>query len=203
MMTTAKAVRHAIEAIPEGEAFTVKDLTQLGTRASVDQILYRMARDNEIIRVARGIYSRPKFNKYVKAPILPDSYQVAKRVAETRGAKIGPTGASAANMLGLSTQMPTQPVYLTTGRTGEIQFGNSKIYFRHAAPKQMQYAGTAIGAAIAAVRYLGKKEFTFEVISKLEIRLKKDDFQALRQATTALPGWAMDKFYKYEKQHGR
>lgn len=202
-MTTAKAVRDAINNIPEGKAFTVKDMLQFGTRASVDQILYRMVKNKEILRIARGIYARPKLNKYVKAPIMPAPFEVAQRIAETRGTKIGPTGAAAANMLGLSTQVPTQPVYLTTGRTSEFKFGKNKIRFRHAAPRQMQYAGTTVGAAIAAIRYLGKKEFSLKIISKLNQRLKKDDFQTLRQATTALPGWAMDMFYKYEEHHGR
>jgi hypothetical protein len=195
---TAKAVRHAIEALPEGKAFSSKELLQLGTRAAVDQILYRMAKDNEIVRVARGIYARPQWNKHVKAPVMPEPYVVAELVAKARGVKVGPTGAEAANMFGLSTQVPTQPVYATTGRTGEIKVGKNIIRFRHVAPRKMQFAGTAIGAAISALRYLGKEQVTMEVIAKLETSLTHEDFQRLRQATTALPGWAMDKFYKYE-----
>lgn len=202
-MTTANAVRKAIEALPEGKAFPAKDLLQLGTRAAVDQVLYRMAKDNELLRVARGIYARPKWNKYVKAPVMPEPYEVAELVAKARGAKIGPTEAAAANMFGLSTQVPTQPVYATTGRTGEIKVGKNIIRFRHVAPRKMQYAGTAVGAAIAALRYLGKDEVTVDVIAKLENALTAEDFQMLRQATTALPGWAMDKFYQYEARCGR
>lgn len=202
-MTTANAIRQAIEALPEGKAFLAKDLLQLGTRAAVDQVLYRMAKDNEILRVARGIYVRPKWNKYVNAPVMPEPYEVAELVAKTRGAKIGPTGAEAAHRLGLSTQMPTQPVYVTTGRTGEIRVGKSTIRLRHVAPRQMQYAGTAVGTAIAALRYLGKQHVTPKVIATLEQTLTKEDFQTLRTATTALPAWAMDKFFEYEAHHGR
>lgn len=202
-MTTANAVRKAIEALPEGKAFPSKDLLQLGTRAAVDQVLYRMAKDNELLRVARGIYARPKWNKYVKAPVMPEPYEVAELVAKARGAKIGLTGAAAANMFGLSTQVPTQPVYATTGRSGEVKVGKNIIRFRHVAPRKMQYAGTAVGAAIAALRYLGKNEVTMEVIARLEQALTDEDFQTLRQATTALPGWVMDKFYQYEARRGR
>ena len=202
-MTTANAIRDAIEALPEGKAFPAKDLLQLGTRAAVDQVLYRMAKDNEIMRVARGIYARPKWNKYVNAPVMPEPYEVAELVAKTRGAKIGPTGAEAVHRLGLSTQMPTQSVYATTGRTGEIKVGKSTIRFRHVAPRKMQYAGTPVGTAIAALRYLGKEQVTPQVIATLEQALTKEDFQMLRHAATALPGWAMDKFYEYEVRRGR
>jgi hypothetical protein len=202
-MTTANAIRQAIEALPQGKPFPAKDLLQLGTRAAVDQVLYRMAKDNEILRVVRGIYMRPKWNKYVNAPVMPELYEVAELIATVRGAKIGLTGAEAAHMLGLTTQMPTQPVYATTGRTGEVRIGKNTIRLRHVAPRQMQYAGTAVGTAIAALRYLGKEHVTSKVIGTLERTLTKEDFQTLRTATTALPAWAMDKFFEYEAHDGR
>ena len=200
-MTIAKAVRRAIEDIPEGVAFPAKQLLPLGTRAAVDQVLYRMAKEGEILRVARGVYARPKWNKYVKAPVMPEPYEVAELVAKNRGAKIGPTGAEAVHRLGLSTQMPTQPVYVTTGRSGIVKVGNNIIRFRHVAPEKMQFAGTPVGVAITALRYLGKKQVTAKVIAALERALTAEEFQRLRLATTALPGWAMDKFYAYEAQH--
>lgn len=202
-MTTANAIRQAIEALPEGKAFLAKDLLQLGTRAAVDQALYRMAKDKEIMRVARGVYVRPKWTKHAKAPVMPEPYEVAQLVARTKGAKIGPTGAEAAHQLGLSTQMPTQAVYATTGRTGEIKMGKNTIRFRHVSARQMQYAGTAVGTAIAALRYLGKDHVTSEVIAALEQTLNQQDFQTLRLATTALPAWATDKFFEYESNRGR
>ena len=201
-MTTAKAIRQAIEAMPERKSYLTKDLVGLGTRAGVDQVIYRMAKNEEIVRVARGIYARPKWNKYVKAPVLPEPYEVAALIAKTRGVKVGVTGAEAAHLLGLSTQMPTQPVYLTTGRTGEVKLGKNTIRLRHVSPRQMQYAGTEVGVAIAAIRYLGKEFVTAQVISSLKRALTKDDFETLRTATTALPGWAMDKFFQYEARHG-
>lgn len=201
-MTTANAVRQAIEALPEGKAFLAKDLLQLGTRAAVDQVLYRMAKDKEIMRVARGIYMRPRWNKYVNAPVMPEPYEVAELVAKTRGTKIGPTGAEAAHILGLSMQMPTQAVYVTTGRTGEVKVGQNTIHLRHVSPRQMQYAGTAVGTAIAAIRYLGRERVTPKVIATLEQTLTKEQFQTLRTATTALPAWVMDKFFEYETRRG-
>jgi hypothetical protein len=201
-MITAKAIKHAIEALPEGKAFTAKELLQLGTRAAVDQTLYRMVKTGEVIRLARGIYTRPKFNKYVKSHVLPEPHEVAQAVAKIRGVKIGMTGAAAANALGLSTQVPTQAVFDTTGRTGKLVFGRNTIRFHHVVPKKMQNAGTSVGTAIAAVRYLGEKQFTLEAIAKLKRALNEEDFRKLRNATE-LPDWAMDRFYRFEKRNAR
>jgi hypothetical protein len=183
-MITAKAIKQAVEALPEGKVFTAKDLLQFGTRAAVDQTLYRMVKNNEVLRLARVIYARPKFNKYVKTPVLPEPHEVAQAAAKSRGVKIGMTGAAAANALGLSTQVPTRAVFDTTGRTGKLGFG------------------TSVGTAIAAVRYLGKQQFTAEAIAKLKQALNEEDFRELRNATE-LPGWAMDGFYRYEKRNAR
>jgi hypothetical protein len=201
-MTTAKAVRDAVAAMPEGKAFGVKELLPLGTRAAVDEVLYRMAKAGNIIRVARGIYARPKWSKYVKHPVMPEPFEVAELLAKNRGAKIGPTGAEAVHRLGLSTQMPTQAVYATTGRSGVVRVGENMIRLRHVAPQKMQYAGTPVGTAITALRYLGKEQVTARVIAVLEQALTGEDFQKLRGATTALPGWAMDKLYDYEARRG-
>jgi hypothetical protein len=138
----------------------------------------------------------------VNAPVMPEPYEVAELVAKTKGAQIGPTGAEAANRLGLSTQMPTQPVYTTTGKTREIRVGKNTIRFRHVAPQKMQYAGTAVGNAIAALRYLGKENVTPQVIDALRQALTNEDFHILRTATTALPAWVMDRFFKYEANRG-
>jgi hypothetical protein len=202
-MTTANAVRKAIGVLPEGKVFPVKDFLHLGTRAAVDQVLYRMAKENEIVRIARGLYARPKWNKYVSAPVMPEPFEVAELVAKSRGAKIGPSGAEAVHRFGLSTQVPTQAVYDTTGRTGNVKVGKSTIRFRHVAPRKMQYAGTSVGTAIAAMRYLGHEHVTPQVIATLEQALTKEDFQTLRRAATALPGWAMDKLYRYEVRRDR
>lgn len=199
-MTTANCVRKAIQAMPAGTPFQASQFLSLGSRAAVDQVLYRMTKDGEVLRVTRGIYARPKLNSYVKAPVMPEPYEIAEIVAKSRGAKIGPAGAEAAQRLGLATQMPTQAVYATTGRTCMIKVGNNTIRLRHVSPKKMQYAGTPVGTAIAALQYLGKEQVTTNVIAKLELALTAEDFQRLRRAATALPGWAMDKFYEYEIQ---
>jgi hypothetical protein len=188
--------------MPEGAAFPAKELLPLGTRAAVDQVLYRLAKEGKILRVARGIYARPKWSKYVNAPVMPEPYAIAELIAKNKGAKIGPTGAEAAHRLGLSTQMPTQPVYATTGRTAVVKVGDNTIRLRHVAPQKMQYAGTPVGTAIAALQYLGKRQVTPRVIATLERTLTPEDFRMLRQATTALPGWAMDKFHEYEARRG-
>jgi len=106
---------------------------------------------------------------------MPEPYEIAELVAKKTDAKIGPTGAEAAHRLGLSTQMPTQPVYVTTGRSALLRIGENIIRLRHLAPHKMQYAGTQVGDAIAALRYLGKEQVTTRVIATLERTLTSED----------------------------
>ncbi|MGB3740468.1 MAG: DUF6088 family protein [Castellaniella sp.] len=43
-----------------------------------------------------------------------------------------PHGASAANTLGLTQQVPIREVYLTSGRTRKLQIDHSEILVKHA-----------------------------------------------------------------------
>jgi Family of unknown function (DUF6088) len=66
------------------------------------------------------------------------------------------TGAQAANILGLSTQVPAPVVYLTDGDSKTVKIGRQTIELRRAAPRRMATAGRTSGTVIEALRYLGK-----------------------------------------------
>ena len=60
-------------------------------------------------------------NERLGIPLGPDFDEIAEALARQTGSKVVPSGAVAANRLGLSTQVPAKPVYLTDGRTREVR----------------------------------------------------------------------------------
>src|SRR5579859_6816774 len=95
-----------------GAVFTPKDFLDLGGRAAVDQALSRLAKAGGIRRLARGIYDFPRMSPRLGV-LSPAPEAVAKAVAQQTDSAVQVTGAQAANALGLSMQVPAQPVYLT------------------------------------------------------------------------------------------
>lgn len=71
----------------------------------------------EIRRIIRGIYDYPRFSKLLHQNLSPDIDPVARALARKFRWRIRPSGATALNFLGLSTQAPARAAYLWMGQT--------------------------------------------------------------------------------------
>src|SRR5947209_45636 len=120
-----------------GKVFTPKDFLDIGSGQAVDQALSRLTRANAIQRLGRGLYYYPKINKRLRIAIPPDVDEIANALARQTGSRIAPSGATAANRLGLSTQVPAKPVYLTDGRSRQVRVGNFVVVIKHVPPKEL------------------------------------------------------------------
>jgi hypothetical protein len=113
MERMAESIMNVATTLPEGVPLAAKGLLHLGSRAAVDQTLSRLAARGELIRAGRGIYMRPVQTRF--GPRSPSAEQAIEALAVQRGETIVPSGAAAANALGLTTQVPVKSVYLTSG----------------------------------------------------------------------------------------
>ena len=148
-MKSAELVRQSIKAISAGEPFTPASFLALGTRTSIDKALGRLVEAGILMRVTRGVYVKPKKSKYGKVP--PDAFKVA--LVKANGSPIEVHGAEAVNRFGLSTQVPMQAVYCTTGSSKHFKLGQLPITLKHVSPKKLVAPGTNIGLAISALWY--------------------------------------------------
>lgn len=144
-----------IEATGEGALFANKDFLDLGSRVGVDQTLSRLARRGRIRRLLPGLYEYPRQSKRL-GQLTPDPDAVARALSKKSESRLLASGAYAANLLGLSTQVPARIVYYTDGSDKRINIGKQTIEFRHAGPRRMAGAGKASGLVIQALRHLGK-----------------------------------------------
>ena len=141
---------------PEGASISAKALLHLGNRAAVDQTLSRLVARGELLRAGRGLYVLPVKGKFgVRAP---STRALLEQIGEQTGETIVSSGAVAANRLGLTTQVPTQEIYLTSGRSREMRLGNRVVTLRHAKTWELSLAKRVAGEAIRALGALGPLE---------------------------------------------
>ena len=143
------------------------------------QALSRLERHGQIRRVARGVYDFPR--PLALAPdalAAPDVEAVVAAIAKAEGAALQPHGARAANLLGLSTQVPAHDIYLSSGRSRQIRLGRRIVEIRHASPTWMTGAGTLSGVIISALKYL--REVPDDALAQLRARLSADERAQLR-----------------------
>jgi predicted transcriptional regulator of viral defense system len=195
--STSELVRNWAEAITLGEPFSSAELLALGTRAAIDHSLSRLTKAGVITRLTRGVYVRSITNEYV-GQVTPEPFKIAQAVARGTGAQISMNGAEAARRFELSTQMSTQSLFLTTGRTRQIIIGKSKIRLQHTSSRKLALAGRPAGMALSALYYLGREEVTTSVIEKIKAKLAPAEFEQLRRSTELMPSWMSDVFYQNE-----
>ena len=142
-MSTAKVVRAAIRKLPRGRPFTGAHFLKLGTRGAVDRTLSRLAADGEIWRLAYGVFVRPKISRFVGA-VVPDLQEVVEAIARRNGETVQIHGAEAARRFRLTTQVPTGPVFHTSGSTRTIRVaGTAVTYGPHREPSPAAIRGRA------------------------------------------------------------
>ena len=188
MNTLSEQLLNRIQGSGQGAVFGNKDFLDLGSRAAVDQALSRLVRRGTIRRIKPGLYDYPVENP-VFGVLSPDMEEVARALSNKNGSKLLASGAHAANLLGLSTQVPAKILYYTDGNDKRLQLGKQSIEFRHAGPRRMAGAGKISGLVIQALRYMGKEHVGDDVVGRLQSVLTDDDRAILRQDIAIAPDW--------------
>jgi predicted transcriptional regulator of viral defense system len=189
MQTMRDKIVARIERLGEGKAFSAKDFLDIASRGTIDMALSGLTRDGKIRRIGRGLYDMPKVNPALGGKLSPDIDEAARAVARRQRWKIVPDGAWAANLLGLSTQVPSKIVYLTDGPNHEIAIGRRIIQFKHARPKAMAGLEGKIALVVQALRHLGKDKVGEQEISTLRAKLSAAERKKLVKETRFGVDW--------------
>jgi hypothetical protein len=198
-MTITKQVKNRVEELPVGEPFSSVLLLSLGTRAAVDQSLSRLAKSGMVTRVSRGVYIKPKLNRYVGA-VAPEPSEVIKaKLPQNETIQIH--GAEAARQMQLSTQVQTQPVFYTQGPSRAFRIGGLRVKLKHVSPRKLVLGARPAGVAFSALWYVGKQNVNPSVIEKVKQRLSPEEFKVLSESKSAMPAWMADAFHRYEYAH--
>jgi hypothetical protein len=172
-----------------GSLFFIDDFVSFGTAKTVNKALERLVDRGEIIRVARGIYTRPQYSKILDSPITPTTHEIAKAIARRDRARIMPTGVYAQHVLGLSTQIPLNAVYLTDGTARKISIGKRNILFKKTSPKNLSAIGEISGMIIQALKIMDKNHISADELTKIVALLKKEKPIRLEHDIRLAPEW--------------
>ena len=104
--------------------------------------------------------------------------------------------AQAANLLGLSEQVPAKIVYLTDGPSRTIMIKNLPVELRQSTPKRLATAGKISGTVAEALRYLRKDQVDEDVVARLRNRLSETDKKQLMRDIALVPAWIGNVFRK-------
>lgn len=185
-----------------GWAFSPRDFLDIGGRPTVDSSLHRLARKGEIRRVIRGIYDYPRFSPLLNQRLSPDIDQVARAIARKFRWRIQPSGATALNLLGVSTQVPARAVYLSDGPDRSYKIGKTTLAFEHKALKEAGFKLKESGLIVQALKSLGPDQITSEVVSKIRAWLPEPLRAKVLADTKTATGWAYSAIQRIAQENG-
>lgn len=175
-----------------GWAFSKIDFLDLGGDAAIRKALSRLEAKETIRRVMRGVYDYPRISTLLDERMGPDLDELASALARKSGWRIQPSQNTALNLLGLSTQVPAQAVYLSDGPGKPYEIGNRQLIFKKRSLKESGFKHRESELVVQALKALGRERIDAKVRQKLSEKWTPDLWQKILRDTKTAPAWVCD-----------
>ena len=180
-------LRKRIEALPEDSVLFRSDFPEYHSEF-VGETLAELTQEGLLVKLAQGIYAKPRWSRF--GVVLPSVDKIVQAIAARDNAEILPSGMTALNVLGLSTQVPMKYSYLTTGSERTIKLKNQEIRLKRGVPKNFCYKTKLIALLVQALKALKQQNVGQEEIQVIRSLISKEpDKSALEKDVDMMPIW--------------
>ena len=180
-------LRKRIEALPEDCVLVRSDVPEYHSEF-VGETLAELTQEGLLVKLAQGIYAKPRWSRF--GVVLPSVDKIVQAIAARDNAEILPSGMTALNVLGLSTQVPMKYSYLTTGSERTIKLKNQEIRLKRGVPKNFCYKTKLIALLVQALKALKQQNVGQEEIQVIRSLISKEpDRIALAKDVDMMPNW--------------
>jgi hypothetical protein len=186
MKELAKAIAAELAKMPEGTPVTAAAFLHLADRATVSRTLCALTKSGEVFRVSRGVYVATIISRFGRQG--PGVHLFIEQLAKQSGDAIAPFGATCANALGLTTQVPMHVVYWTSGRTRSYKMGKLVIQLQHVPNWQLVLWNEPEGELVRALAWAGPTEVS-KVLRQLTEKVPVEAIHVLQKHASAFPVW--------------
>jgi hypothetical protein len=186
---TPKRILQRIYGHGRGWVFIPKDFLDIGTDTAIRQSLSRLSRQRTIRRLMQGIYDYPSFSTLLNAPSNPEPDSIAQAIARANGWKSLPTGDTALNLLGLSTQVPAQYQYFSDGPSNRYSWQGGIIVFKHRTNKETTNLSYRTAILVQALKSLGENNVDTKAMAALREKFSMDELNIAFRETRYATSW--------------
>ena len=180
-------LRKRIEALPEDSVLFRSDFPEYHSEF-VGETLAELTQEGLLVKLAQGIYAKPRWSRF--GVVLPSVDKIVQAIAARDNAEVLPSGMTALNVLGLSTQVPMKYSYLTTGSERTIKLKNQEIRLKRGVPKNFCYKTKLIALLVQALKALKQQNVGQEEIQVIRSLISKEpDRSALAKDVDMMPNW--------------
>jgi hypothetical protein len=192
----AKRIRQRIYGHGRGWVFNSKDFQDMASLVTVRQVLGRLTKQGTIRRLLQGVYDYPAFNPPINTMSSPDPGSIARAIARANGWTILPTGYTALNLLGLSTQVPAQYQYFSDGPSKKYEWKGGTLAFKHRTNKETTNLSSRTALLVQALKNLGADRVDDSVMASLREKFSANELNLAVKEAKYSTSWV----YKVVKQ---
>lgn len=182
-----ETLRKRIEAMPEDSVLFRSDFPEYHSEF-VGETLAELTKEGVLVKLAQGIYAKPRMSRF--GAVLPSVEKIVQAIAVRDNAKVLPSGMTALNALGLSTQVPMNYTYLTTGSERTVKLTNRQVVLKRGVPKNFWYETRLIALLVQALKILKQENVGQEELQIIRSLIEKEpDKEALAKDVDKMPAW--------------
>jgi len=194
MQSTVYKIENEIKRRKRGKIYFADDFISFGTSEAVKKSLLRFEKSGMLIRLAHGIYLYPVIDKKLGLGVLyPSVESIAKEIARRDKTRIVPTGLYALNVLGLSTQVPTNIVFHTDGAPRKLRIYNQLLTFKHVVPKNLSYKSELLMLVVSALKEIGEHSVSENHLNTVKKILSQETKENILRDINLAPVWIRKK----------
>ncbi len=180
-------LRQRIEALPEDSIIFRSDFPEYHSEF-VGGTLAELTNEGVLIKLAQGIYAKPRKSRF--GLVLPSVEKIVHAIATRDNADVLPSGMTALNVLGLSTQVPMNYTYLTTGSERTVKLKNQQVLLKRGVAKNFCYSTQLIALMVQALKALKQEKVGQEELQTIRNLISKEpDKISLAKDVDMMPAW--------------
>ena len=182
-----ETLRKRIETMPEDSVLFRSDFPEYHSEF-VGETLAELTKEGILVKLAQGIYAKPRMSRF--GAVLPSVEKIVQAIAVRDNAKVLPSGMTALNALGLSTQVPMNYTYLTTGSERTVKLTNRQVVLKRGVPKNFWYETRLIALLVQALKTLKQENVGQEELQIIRSLIEKEpDKETLAKDVDKMPAW--------------
>lgn len=198
MNSTASLIEKTINEAPELTLWHSSDFLDYGKASNVKVVLSRLAEEGKLRRAIDGIYYRPKTVLGIEVP--PSMHDIARKIASLHRWSVVPSGETALNALGLSTQVPSEYAYSSDGPYRDYLVDGMPLHFRHKSTRFIKGMSYKTALFVEAMKALGKENVSDTTIKTLAQSLGEDEINRILSEAKSAPEWIYDTAMRVEEE---
>ena len=198
-MNYKQEILNKIENFGPNKIFIANDFFDIAGYETVRSTLNRLVEDKEIMRIMKGVYYKPKYIKLIGEYAAPSVNEVANAIARKYNWTIAPSGNTALNLLGLSTQVPAKWTYISDGRYASFSFSNVTIEFKRRNNGDISKMSTLTAMVIQSIKAIGNGRITLKQIDYLRGKLSEKEKSELLADSKTTSAWVYGVIKKIAK----